>query len=147
MPLLQQNRQWHLQLLHGIPVGSSTDPHQQTTLKLVDFNTLSNNDWLVIRSFPVIEGDVQHCLDLVVFINGLPLAVFHGLHGGEEAWSLRAAYLQMQAYQSNLPKFFSLNEFLILVVFQQGRTKLTKKLRSHSFCTIALPKDLSIAIA
>jgi type I restriction enzyme R subunit len=130
--------------------------------------------------------------------------VFHGLQGGEEAWSLRAAYLQLQAYQSNLPKFFSLNELLILsngvqsrigtltsswkgfvpirsvngedapfaeeaeietliqgvfdkrrlfeillhfVVFQQGRTKLTKKLRSHSFCTITLPKDLSIAIA
>lgn len=121
MPLLQQNRQWHLQLLNGISVASSTDPHQRTTLKLVDFNSLQNNDWLVIRSFPVVEVDVQHCLDLVVFINGLPLAMFHGLHGGEEAWSLRAAYLQLQAYQSHLPKFFSLNELMILSNGAQSR--------------------------
>ncbi len=197
MPMLQQNRQWHRQLLAGIPVQSAIDSSRLTTLKLVDFTNLLNNDWLVIRSFPVVEGDYQHCLDLVVFINGFPLAMFHGLHGGEESWSLRAAYLQLQAYQSHLPKFFSLNELLIVsngvqsrmgsltaswkqftpiqavsgeelsltgepemttliqgifdkrrlfeilqhfILFQQGRTQLTKKLLAQPFCTVTLSR-------
>ena len=202
MPVMQQNRQWHLQLLDGISVNSSiSDRSRSTTLQLLDFSNLLNNDWLVICSFPVIEGDYQHCLDLVVFINGLPLAVFHGLHAGEKAWSLRAACLQLQEYQTHLPKFFSFNELLVLsngiqsrigtltsqwkqftpihsvngedipfsggteietliqgifdkrrfleiiqhfIVFRQSRTKLNKKLRSHSFCTINIPKPNNI---
>lgn len=194
MPVIQQNRQWHLQLLDGIRIDSAT-------LKLIDFSNLLNNDWLAIYSFPAIEANYQHCLDLVIFINGLPLAVFHGLHAGEEAWSLRAACLQIQEYQVHLPKFFSFNELLVLsngiqsrigtltsqwkqfipihsvngenipfsggteietlipgifdkrrfleiiqhfIVFRQSRTKLTKKLRSHSFCTINIPRTKKI---
>jgi type I restriction enzyme R subunit len=115
MSLLQRNHQWHSQLLNGIPVEApGAEQHQATTLQLIDFANVQNNDWLVVHSFPVIEGDHQHCLDLVVFINGLPLAVFHGLHIGEEAWSLRAAYFQLQRYKAHLPYFFSLNELLVL---------------------------------
>ncbi|HLO48766.1 MAG TPA: type I restriction endonuclease [Kamptonema sp.] len=122
LPMLQQNRQWHLQLLNGIQVESSvTDDGRPVTLQLIDFFNLLNNDWLVIHSFPVVEADYQHCLDLVVFINGLPLAIFHGLHGGDESWSLRTAYLQLQEYKDRLPKFFSFNELLVLSNGVQSR--------------------------
>lgn len=197
MPLVQQNRQWHLQLLQGMRINSLATG-KPATLQLIDFSNLLNNDWLVLYSFPVIEGDYQHCLDLVIFINGLPLAVFQGLHGGNQPWSLRATYLQLQEYQAHLPKFFSFNELLVVsngvnsrigtltaswkqfipirsvngeefpfpgqteietliqgifdkrrfleiiqhfILFRQSRTKLTKKLRSHSFCTLNLPKS------
>ncbi|NJR63356.1 MAG: type I restriction endonuclease subunit R [Cyanobacteria bacterium CRU_2_1] len=195
IPMLQQNRQRHLQLLNGIRIESS---ESRPLLQLIDFSNLHNNDWLVIRSFPVIEADHQHCLDLVVFVNGLPLAVFQGLHLGDEAWSLRAAYLQLQKYKAHLPQFFAWNELLVLsnggqsrigtlsserfariqsahgeeapltgeteietfiqgvfdqrrfseilqhfIVFRQNRTKLTKKLRSHSFCTVTYPQSMS----
>ncbi|MFH7244717.1 MAG: type I restriction endonuclease [Spirulina sp.] len=114
MPGLKRNYQWHRQLLHGIAVKPSLkNPEKQTILHLLDFSDVAKNDWLVIYSFPVIEADYQHCLDLVVFINGLPLVVFHGLHGQGESWSLRAAYLQLREYQAHLPKFFSFNEFLV----------------------------------
>lgn len=113
-PIVLQNRQWHGQLLRGLPVSSRIDSQSQPLIQLVDFDHLLNNDWLVIRSFPVVEADHQRCLDLVVFINGLPLAVFHGWQGGGESWSLRAAYLQLQTYQVQLPQFFALNELLIL---------------------------------
>ncbi|OCQ92160.1 hypothetical protein BCD67_19630 [Oscillatoriales cyanobacterium USR001] len=122
LPMLQQNRRWHLQLLDGIRVESPlAEDGRPLTLKLIDFSNLLNNDWLAIHSFPVIEGDYQHCLDLAIFINGLPLAVFHGLHGGHEAWSLRTAYLQLQEYQTHLPKFFSFNELLVLSNGVQSR--------------------------
>jgi type I site-specific restriction-modification system R (restriction) subunit len=119
LPLLQQNRQWHLQLLNGVRVQSD-NPHPATA-KLIDFTQAGNNDWLVIRSFPVLEADYQHCLDLVVFVNGLPLVVLHGFQGGETAWLLRSAYLQLQTYQANLPRFFGLNELMILSNGMQAR--------------------------
>ncbi len=121
LPILQQNQQWHLQLLDGVQVKSTCDAHPPEALNLVDFANLSNNDWLVIHSFPVVETDYQHCLDLVVFINGLPLAVLHGLQGSGAAWSLRSTYLQLQSYQAHLPKFFALNELLILANGVQPR--------------------------
>lgn len=122
MPLLQQNRQWHLQLLNGITVESSLcDLSKLTMLQLVDFSNLLNNDWLVIHSFPIIERDDQHCLDLVIFINGLPLAMFHGFYLGNETWSLRSACFQLQVYKTHLPKFFSLNELLVLSNGVQAR--------------------------
>jgi type I site-specific restriction-modification system R (restriction) subunit len=124
MPILQQNRRLHLQLLEGINVeadASAVDLDRLATLKLVDCANLQNNDWLVIHSFPVIESDYQHCLDLVVFINGLPLVVFHSLHTGEETWSLRTAYLQLQEYKDHLPQFFSFNELLVLSNGVQSR--------------------------
>lgn len=201
-PILQQNHQWHLQLLNGIATECSVNGSPQcSTLQLVDFANLLNNDWLVIHSFPVVEADQQHCLDLVVFINGLPLAVFQGPLLQEGAWSFRAAYLQLQTRKEHLPKFFSFNELLVLsngvqsrvgtlttqckqfvpirsvngeadlfagetgtealiqgifdkqrffeilqhfIIFRQSRTKLTltKKLRSHSFCTITSPRSV-----
>ncbi|VXD16572.1 conserved hypothetical protein [Planktothrix serta PCC 8927] len=203
LPLMQHNRQWHLQLLNGIKITSANDPSQLITLKLLDFSNLFNNDWLVIYSFPVVEANYQHCLDLVIFINGLPLAVFQGLHGGHNPWALRAACVQIQEDQTRLPKFFALNELLVLsngiqsrigtlasqwkqfsqihstngenipfpgeteietlilnifdprrfleiiqhfIVFRQSRTKLTKKLRSHSFCTLNIPKANNMKI-
>ncbi|WP_416669624.1 type I restriction endonuclease [Egbenema bharatensis] len=121
-PTMQQNYQWHRQLLHGISIEcSGTHPNRLPTLRLIDFFNPLNNDWLVIHSFPVIEADEQHCLDLVVFINGLPLAVFQGLHRGNEAWSFRAAYFQLQKYKAHLPKFFSFNELLVLSNGDQSR--------------------------
>ncbi len=122
IPLVQHNRLWHLGLLEGIPVKSRVSSLQRAkSLQFIDFSNPYNNDWLVIHGFPVIDGEHQHCLDLVVFINGLPLTIFHGLHIGPEAWSLRAAYLQLTNYQAHLPHFFSFNEFLVLTNGEQAR--------------------------
>ncbi|HBE21734.1 MAG TPA: type I restriction endonuclease subunit R [Cyanobacteria bacterium UBA11149] len=122
MPMMQQNRRWHLQLLASNQVDASVvKPNSLATLKLIDFSNVLNNDWLAIYSFPAIEGDYQHCLDLVIFINGLPLVVFHGIHGGDKSWSLRSAYFQLQEYKEHLPKFFSFNELLVLSNRVQSR--------------------------
>ncbi len=115
---IQQNRQWHLQLLEGVNLKTAG---VTTKLKILDFANPANNDWLVIYSFPVVERDYYHCLDLVIFINGIPLALFQGLHGEEQIWSLRAAYLQLQEYQEHLRKFFSFNELLVVSNGSQSR--------------------------
>lgn len=107
-PILQENRRWHFRLLDGIETKSGT------TLRLLDYAAPANNDWLVIHGFPVIEDEYQHCLDLAVFVNGLPLAVFGGLFLEDREWSLRTAYLQLQECKTHLPRFFSFNELMVV---------------------------------
>jgi type I restriction enzyme R subunit len=43
-------------------------------VQLVDFADPAANDWLAVNQFTVIEGQHNRRPDIVVFINGLPLA-------------------------------------------------------------------------
>jgi type I restriction enzyme R subunit len=116
LPMLQQNYLWHNCVLNGIEVASSANSAfaPATTLQLIDFTALSKNDWLVIQGFPALKEDYSHCLDLVVFVNGLPLVVFGGLFLEDREWSLRTAYSQLQEWTSNLPHFFAFNELMVV---------------------------------
>jgi type I restriction enzyme R subunit len=42
---------------------------------LLDFEQPKRNDWLAVQQFVVINGQVNRRPDVVVFVNGLPLAV------------------------------------------------------------------------
>src|SRR3989338_3368147 len=73
----QTNRNFHAMLRDGVPVeyrradGSIAGDHA----RLVDFDDAKNNDWLGVNQFTGIEGQNNRRPDIVVFVNGLPLAV------------------------------------------------------------------------
>ncbi len=75
--LVARNRQFHKMLRDGVEVeyrrkdGSVAGDR----VRLVDFDNLDNNDWLVVNQFTVLEGGNNRRPDIVVFLNGLPLAV------------------------------------------------------------------------
>jgi hypothetical protein len=74
--LVQTNRAFHRMLRDGVPVeyprpdGSIAGDH----VRLVDFGDVRANDWLAVNQFTVIEGQHNRRPDIVVFVNGLPLA-------------------------------------------------------------------------
>ncbi len=74
--LTQTNRAFHAMLRDGVPVeyqrpdGSIAGDH----VRLVDFDDAKANDWLAVNQFTVIEGQHNRRPDIVVFVNGLPLA-------------------------------------------------------------------------
>ena len=75
--LVGSNRAFHRVLRDGVEVeyrrkdGSIAGDRVQ----LIDFDDPANNDWLVVNQFTVIEGQHNRRPDIVVFVNGLPLAV------------------------------------------------------------------------
>jgi type I restriction enzyme R subunit len=71
------NRAFHAMLRDGVPVEyrRSDSSIAGDNVRLVDFDTPENNDWLAVNQFRIIEGQHQRRLDIVVFVNGLPLAV------------------------------------------------------------------------
>ena len=75
--LVEQNRMFHRRLRDGVEIeyrradGSIAGDR----VRLVDFDDPENNDWLAVNQFTVIEGQHNRRADIVVFLNGLPLAV------------------------------------------------------------------------
>ena len=74
----QTNRAFHQLLRDGVsveyarPDGSIAGDH----VRLVDFTTVAENDWLVVNQFSISDGQHSRRPDLVVFLNGsVPISV------------------------------------------------------------------------
>jgi type I restriction enzyme R subunit len=59
----------------------------------------ANNDWVVTNQFTVVEGKHNRRLDVVVFLNGLPIAVIELKNAGADAATVEAAFDQIQTYR------------------------------------------------
>ena len=92
--LVQTNRVFHRMLRDGVDVEY---PRPDGSIKgdkarLVDFADVYANEWLVVNQFTVIEGQHNRRPDIVVFINGLPLAVIELKNAADEdatIWSAK----------------------------------------------------------
>ena len=75
--LVQNNRTFHQMLVDGIEVEyrQLDGTIRGERVRFVDFDTPENNDWLAVNQFTVVETSERRP-DIVLFINGLPLAVF-----------------------------------------------------------------------
>ncbi|MBI4706193.1 MAG: type I restriction endonuclease subunit R [Deltaproteobacteria bacterium] len=81
---------------------------------LVDFEQPENNDWLVVNQLTVIEGKYNHRPDLVVYLNGLPIAVIELKNPETPSATLGTAWNQLQTYKKNIPTLFNTNEILVV---------------------------------
>ena len=113
--LISRNRETHRRLTQGLKVTFNEGDHELgRQLKLIDFDNLANNDWLVVNQFTV-QGSRHNCRpDLVVFINGLPLAVFELKNPADERTSIWGAYNQLQTYKDDIPDLFNTNALLVI---------------------------------
>ena len=59
---------------------------------LVDYADADNNDWLAVNQLTVIEGQHNRRPDVVVFVNGLPLAVIELKNPADEDATIWTAF-------------------------------------------------------
>src|SRR3989344_5261709 len=76
--LLIANHAFHQMLALGIDIEYRRPDGTVAGDKvyLVDTKNLDKNDWLAVNQYTVIENNHNRRPDVVVFVNGLPLAVF-----------------------------------------------------------------------
>ena len=113
--LMPCNRKLHQWLTKGIMVEFEQDGQQLgKQLKVIDFDDPSNNDWLVVNQFTV-KG-IKHTRrpDLVVFVNGLPLAVIELKNAADVNVDIWSAFQQLQTYQTDIPDLFNPNVCLVI---------------------------------
>jgi type I restriction enzyme R subunit len=84
--LVEENRRIHRLLTEGADVEFVVAGGEIKGDKvwLIDFDDVDSNDWLVTNQFTVVEGRHKRRPDVVVFVNGLPLAVIELKNAGAE---------------------------------------------------------------
>lgn len=114
--LIEENRRVHQMLVDGIDVEF---PIEDGTIRgdkvwLIDFAEPANNDWVVTNQFTVVEGKYNRRPDVVVFVNGLPVAVVELKNAASENATVEAAFDQLQTYKSQVPSLFRTNGVMVV---------------------------------
>ncbi|QNM84537.1 type I restriction endonuclease subunit R [Polaribacter pectinis] len=113
--LLTDNETFHKMLTEGINVTYQKDGSQRGDIvKLVDFDTVNNNEFNVVNQFTVIENNNNKRPDVILFINGLPLVVVELKNAVDENATIRSAYKQIQTYKATIPSLFTYNSILVI---------------------------------
>ena len=113
--LVQNNRAFHQVLVEGIEVEyrQPDGTIRGERVRLIDFETPENNDWIAVNQFTVIEKSDRRP-DIVLFINGLPLAVIELKNPTDEKATVLTAFRQIQTYKQEIPTLFTYNEAIVI---------------------------------
>ncbi len=121
--IVTRNQALHRMLVDGVTVeyrradGSIAGGQA----RVIDFETPAKNDWLVVNQFTVTENKHNRRPDVVVFLNGLPVAVLELKNAAEETATIWSAYEQLQTYKAEIPALFTYNEALVISDGTQAR--------------------------
>jgi type I restriction enzyme R subunit len=121
--LIGNNRSFHHHLRDGVPVEykRSDGSIAGDRVRLVDFADVKANDWLAVNQFTVIEGQHNRRPDVILFLNGLPLAVIELKNAADEEATIWSAFSQLQTYKAEIPSLMSYNEILVVSDGLQAR--------------------------
>jgi len=113
--LVIANKTFHKMLTDGVDVeyqrkdGSIAGDKVQ----IIDKQNWDNNDWLAVNQFTIIENKHNRRPDVIIFINGLPLAVIELKNPADEKATIKQAFQQLQTYKNQIPSLFAYNALLI----------------------------------
>ena len=121
--LVAANQNFYRMLSAGVPVEARLEGGRISGdhIQLVDFENPAANDLLVMNQFTVKEGQHDRRPDLVVFVNGLPIAVLELKNAASEGATIHGAFNQLQTYKEQIPSLFKYNQFLVISDGLQAR--------------------------
>ncbi len=113
--LLSANRHFHQLLIAGVPVEYQKDGETRGDfVRLIDWATPANNEWLAINQYSIKGPNHTRRPDIILFVNGLPLALLELKNPADETADIWRAYDQIQTYKEQIPDVFQYNEVLVI---------------------------------
>lgn len=113
--LYENNLRFHKFLTDGIDVEYQTSERVvYDKVYLIDFNNPDNNDWLAINQLTITEDKKERRPDVVIFLNGLPIAIIELKNPTDEKATIKSAFNQLQTYKNDIPSLFPYNEILVV---------------------------------
>ena len=82
--------------------------------QVIDFNNFRNNQFLVVNQFTIQGSRMNRRPDVVVFVNGLPMAVIELKNPSNEQTDVWDAFNQLQTYKEEISDLFVFNEALVV---------------------------------
>jgi type I restriction enzyme R subunit len=121
--LIERNRAVHRMLVDGVTVEHrrADGSIAGAQARVIDFDAPESNDWLAVNQFTVAEGQHTRRPDVVLFVNGLPLAVIELKNPADENATIWSAFAQLETYQAQIPALFAYNAALVVSDGVQAR--------------------------
>ena len=118
-----RNRAFHRMAVEGIAVEyrDADGAVRGAQVCVIDFDAPDKNDWLAVNQFTVVENRHERRPDVVLFVNGLPLAVIELKNPADENATVHTAWRQLQTYRAELPSLFAFNVVLAVSDGTQAR--------------------------
>ncbi|MFJ3209173.1 type I restriction endonuclease subunit R [Streptomyces flaveolus] len=113
----EENRVAHGYLTTGIRSVTYTDAfgaEHNPTIRLVDLDDAGANVYRALNQVTVIDGEKNRRFDVVLYVNGLPLAVLELKRAGDEDATLQDAHSQVTRYVEEFPTAFRYNAVVLL---------------------------------
>jgi type I restriction enzyme R subunit len=112
--LVSANEVFHNYAVEGVKVTIQTDEEERGDIvKIIDFENIHDNDFIVCNQFTVIEEGNEKRPDIIIFVNGLPLVVIELKNPIDENATVDKAYNQLQTYKSKISSLFKYNAILV----------------------------------
>ena len=109
-----RNRSFHRLLVDGVKVEyrAADGAIRGAEVRAIDFDQPGANTWSAVNQFTVTENGRTRRPDVVVFVNGMPLAVIELKHPPDENATVWSAFYQLQTYRAELPALFAYSAVL-----------------------------------
>lgn len=113
---IDENYRVHKILTEGISVETRVKDGRLRKVRvwLADFNNPDNNDWLAVNQFTITDSGRNRRPDILVFLNGMPVALFELKNSANEHATLKNAWNQIQTYRKDIPAVFVPNAVTVI---------------------------------
>ena len=121
--LVANNHAIHKYLVDGVPVECQRQDGSigGDLVRVFDYDEPESNEFLAVNQFTVVEDRHERRPDVVLFVNGLPLAVIELKNPADEQADVWRAFKQLQTYKEQIPSLFAFNEALLISDGVQAR--------------------------
>jgi type I restriction enzyme R subunit len=121
--LAANNHLLHKHLVEGVPVEYQRKDGSigGDLVRVLDFENPANSEFLAVSQFTVVENRHERRPDIVLFVNGLPLAVLELKNAADENATVWSAFNQLETYKQQIPSLFAFNEALVISDGVQAR--------------------------
>src|SRR5659263_471897 len=92
--MLHNNETFHQFLVEKVKIPYQQDGYERSyEVALIDFINPSNNEFLVVNQYMIIENNQNKRPDLLLFINGIPIVLFELKNAADENATIRKAFI------------------------------------------------------
>ncbi|GAA1874350.1 type I restriction endonuclease subunit R [Myceligenerans crystallogenes] len=104
--VLAENKRIHDILLSGYRLTYVEDGRERTpSIRVIGDNT-DMNEYLAVNQVIVRDGDVERRFDVVLYVNGMPLAILELKNAGDKRATVATAHAQLTGYVNDVPMAF-----------------------------------------
>jgi type I restriction enzyme R subunit len=113
--MLHNNETFHQFLVEKVKIPYQQDGYERSyEVALIDFAHPSNNEFLVVNQYTIVENNQNKRPDILLFVNGIPIVLFELKNAADENATIQKAFDQIQTYKATIPGLFTYNAVCII---------------------------------